>query len=250
MSIAHVLPQRQAAGPEPIQPMGLAESLVLFGVPALLLVPALYGLQPALISAGFAAPLSYAISLSLINIGLLLAAIWGYRHEGHPPTWSAFAARMRLERMGLREWKWTLAGLVVMGALSVLVSWLLLTTFGMLGFVPPDLGSTGGDQLLLIVVLIFNVAGEELWWRGYILPRQELAYGERTWLVNGVLWAFYHIFKWWVVPGMLITCLVIPFITQRLKNTTPGLIIHFVLNALGSIAIVVTLLMQLIQGGS
>ena len=29
------------------------------------------------------------------------------------------------------------------------------------------------------VILLFNIGGEELWWRGYVLPRQELAFGIR-----------------------------------------------------------------------
>jgi len=27
----------------------------------------------------------------------------------------------------------------------------------------------------------------ELWWRGYILPRQELAFGRWTWIIHGLL---------------------------------------------------------------
>src|SRR5262245_47483043 len=28
-----------------------------------------------------------------------------------------------------------------------------------------------------VVMLVGNIGGEELWWRGYVLPRQELAFG-------------------------------------------------------------------------
>jgi membrane protease YdiL (CAAX protease family) len=28
-----------------------------------------------------------------------------------------------------------------------------------------------------VLILVCNIGGEELWWRGYVLPRQELAFG-------------------------------------------------------------------------
>jgi membrane protease YdiL (CAAX protease family) len=85
------------------------------------------------------------------------------------------------------------------------------------------------------IVLFFNIFGEELWWRGYILPRQELTHGKNTWLLHGVLWACFHMFKWYAVPFMLITCQVIPYVAQRTKNTWPGIINHLVINGAGMI---------------
>ena len=64
-----------------------------------------------------------------------------------------------------------------------------------------------------LVLLIGNVAGEELWWRGYLLPRQELVHGRATWIVHGVLWAAFHLFfqmtMWDMVsdgPYLLCSC--------------------------------------------
>jgi hypothetical protein len=34
---------------------------------------------------------------------------------------------------------------------------------------------------------VLNIVGEEFVWRGVVLPRQEVAFGGRAWLVNGVL---------------------------------------------------------------
>jgi hypothetical protein len=48
-----------------------------------------------------------------------------------------------------------------------------------------------------------------------------------------VLWAWFHAFKWWVVPAMMITCLVIPFVALRTRNTWPGIFIHLGINGLG-----------------
>jgi membrane protease YdiL (CAAX protease family) len=61
---------------------------------------------------------------------------------------------------------------------------------------------------------------EEFMWRGYLLPRQEKIYGNKAWLVNGLLWGYIlHFFLLWqfisFLPGMLMT----PFIAQKTKNT-------------------------------
>ena len=86
---------------------------------------------------------------------------------------------------------------------------------------------------LMVFVLFMNVISEELWWRGYILPRQVKQHGHYTWAIHGVLWAFFHAFKWWAIPFMLFTTWIVPFISQRNENTSTGIIIHFVLNGLG-----------------
>jgi membrane protease YdiL (CAAX protease family) len=91
---------------------------------------------------------------------------------------------------------------------------------------------------------MLNIFGEELWWRGYILPRQELQLGRYTWLVHGILWAWFHVFKWWTIPALMIVCLVAPFVAQKTKNTYPGIISHLIVNGLGIGITIVQLLMQ------
>jgi membrane protease YdiL (CAAX protease family) len=82
-------------------------------------------------------------------------------------------------------------------------------------------------------LIILNIFGEELWWRGYILPRQELANGRWAWVVNGVLWAAFHIFYHTTlfsfvsyVPG---TC-ALAYVAQRTRSTWPGVIGHTIAN--------------------
>jgi len=79
------------------------------------------------------------------------------------------------------------------------------------------------------VLLLGNVAGEELWWRGYVLPRQELAHGAAAWLVHGALWAAFHLFfQWslWDLVRMVPTCCALAFVAQHCRNTWPGVVGH------------------------
>ncbi|MHA1803630.1 MAG: hypothetical protein ACTSU4_03725 [Promethearchaeota archaeon] len=40
-------------------------------------------------------------------------------------------------------------------------------------------------------------------------------------------------FKWYAIPFMLITCQIIPHVAQKLKNTWPGIVCHFLVNGAG-----------------
>ena len=95
------------------------------------------------------------------------------------------------------------------------------------------------DFRLLLVSLAVATIGEELWWRGYILPRQELAHGQGTWFVHGVLWCLFHLFAPWNVLSILPGCLALSFVAQRLKNTWPAIIAHGLANGLLVLIVVV-----------
>ncbi|NKB88478.1 MAG: CPBP family intramembrane metalloprotease [Acidobacteria bacterium] len=86
----------------------------------------------------------------------------------------------------------------------------------------------------LFPVMFLNIFGEELLWRGLLLPRQELVYGRWAWVVHGLLWTAFHIF--WA-PNLALLLMRAPgylalaFVCQRLQNTWPGIIAHFVGNS-------------------
>jgi membrane protease YdiL (CAAX protease family) len=212
----------------------LWQAAILFAVPAVAMALAVYWLWPALTGLGIPEVDGRFIASTLVMAGLVAAALAAYVLEGNALSWSALAARYRLDRMSGRAWLWAVGGLLVMGVLSLAANMLLPIIWRALRFTPPEAYVEGAPALWLTLVnLTFNIFGEELWWRGFILPRQELVHGRWTWLVHGVLWALFHSYKWWVVPAMLVTCLVIPFVAQRTKNTWPGIFIHYGINGLG-----------------
>jgi membrane protease YdiL (CAAX protease family) len=80
-----------------------------------------------------------------------------------------------------------------------------------------------------VLILVFNIGGEELWWRGYVLPRQELAFGRTAWVVHGILWSAFHLFMQptlWDTVRMAITGVALSFVAQRTKSTWPGIVGH------------------------
>lgn len=230
---ATVMPQPYQLSAKPLKPMPLLESILLFGIPGALLAASLWWLWPALVDAGIARSTAYVLSLSLINAGLLVAALIGYQIEGNPWNWSVFSERMRLTRMTRRIWLWTLGSTLLFGALALLINSVALIVYRAIGYSMPDMTPGVMTVWMHFVVLFFNIVGEELWWRGYILPRQELTHGKVAWFVNGTLWACFHMFKWWAVPFMLIASQVIPYVAQKTKDTWPGMINHLVINGAG-----------------
>ena len=90
--------------------------------------------------------------------------------------------------------------------------------------------------------LFFNIFGEEFWWRGYILPRQEVVMGKYTWFIHGILWTLFHVFWKWNLIMLLPVCLSISFVASKLKNTWPAIIAHFVLNGMGIIPLILGVL--------
>ena len=219
---------------EHIKPMPLWQSLIFFSVPALLAVLCQYFLWPLLMGVGASEENAYHIQALVVFVSLLIASLVAYVVEGNSLNWSSFRHRFRLYNMSRRVWKWTLGGLLAQILLSLVAESLALQIFCLLDFRPPEIFPSDPitNLPLLVFVLFMNIFSEELWWRGYILPRQELQHGRFTWFVHGVLWAFFHAFKWWSVPFMLLTTWIVPFIAQRFKNTTPGIIVHLMINSI------------------
>jgi membrane protease YdiL (CAAX protease family) len=84
----------------------------------------------------------------------------------------------------------------------------------------------------------FNIVGEELLWRGYLLPRQAIALGRYAWILNGLLWAIFHVAIGWRIAIVLLPIeFIVPFVVQRRQNTWLGIIIHGLYNGSGFVMV-------------
>jgi len=78
-----------------------------------------------------------------------------------------------------------------------------------------------------VVLWIFNtVLGEELLFRGLLLPRMNRAFGKADWLVNGVLFAAYHVHMPWAMPAILADALTLAYPTKRYQSAWIGIAVH------------------------
>ena len=80
---------------------------------------------------------------------------------------------------------------------------------------------------LIVVMFVFNtVLGEELLFRGYLLPRMNGVFGRGDWVANGILFAGYHLHVPWVIPGTLLDMFTIVYPTKRYRSTWIGIAVH------------------------
>jgi membrane protease YdiL (CAAX protease family) len=88
------------------------------------------------------------------------------------------------------------------------------------------LGGSWGWFAILATLLVFNtVLGEELLFRGYLLPRMNGVFGRRDWLANGVLFALYHLHEPWVIPAPLLVP-VEAYGSKRYRSALVGIAVH------------------------
>ena len=98
------------------------------------------------------------------------------------------------------------------------------------------LGSDAGHSFLagawgwlavLTAMFVFNtVLGEELLFRGYLLPRMNGVFGRRDWLANGVLFAAYHVHVPWVIPATLLDAFIVAYPSKRYRSALVGIAVH------------------------
>jgi CAAX protease family protein len=80
---------------------------------------------------------------------------------------------------------------------------------------------------VLVVMCIFNtVLGEELLFRGYLLPRMAGVFGRYDWVANGAIFAAYHLHRWWAIPGLLFGTLTYAWPAKRYRSALVSIAVH------------------------
>ena len=87
-------------------------------------------------------------------------------------------------------------------------------------------GAFGWYALILVMFLFNTVLGEELLFRGYLLPRMNGAFGRGDWVANGVLFAGYHLHVPWAIPGTLLEMFTTAYPTKRYRSAWIGIAVH------------------------
>jgi len=140
------------------------------------------------------------------------------------------------------DWLWTIGGIAAVGVSTGVV---MVFIVGIAQSAQPaflSLTPLGADRLWILLVWVpfwlLNILGEEFLWRGVILPRQELAFGQHAWLANAAGWLVFHLACGWAVI-LLVTPIVfiLPWIVQKRRNSSIGIIIHAALNGPAFIAV-------------
>jgi membrane protease YdiL (CAAX protease family) len=237
---------------------GVGKIVLMFAWPAIWYTLLIYVFGRPFIPDGSTAPTWFLLLVTVLGSGAELAAgLVLLQREGYRMSMDALRDRLRIHwPKGLKAW--ALAAIVLILGMSL--SMAIGPVNGMLasvpGFVPPQwwpaasnptvkvnsaadvfpdvnlVGNYGFVFLYFAIGLVFNIFGEEIYYRGYLLPRMRGAFGRWNWVANGVLFTLKHVYQRWLYPGVLVGSLCYAFAAGPLGSLPLAMIYHWVGNFL------------------
>ncbi len=192
---------------------------------------------------GMAALLAVEL-LILAPIAILHLGFVGKSRSG---SFSIRSAIRYTEKLSFRQYAfWTILGVV--GCLLIYVPlypvglYLKETVFNWLPewYFNPAYGASGPEvvaNIFLVAIVIDGIVGpvaEELFFRGYLLPRMAYLKGWAP-VLNGLLFGLYHFWQPHNYFAIIAVGIILSYIVWRKKNVYLGILIHCIINILGAI---------------
>ncbi len=138
----------------------------------------------------------------------------------------------RSGRVGGRVWLWVIP-FILLFALEQLIPTISapasrdFATFMDTGGGEQFFQGAWGWFAVVVVLAVFNtVLGEELLFRGLLLPRMRGVFGRWDWVANGVLFACYHLHTPWAIPAALVDTVALAYPSRRFRSAWMGIIVH------------------------
>jgi len=104
---------------------------------------------------------------------------------------------------------------------------------------PAALAGYDGIKILIPVYIllscIFGPFVEELYFRGYLLPRMEKYAGKWAPLLNTVLFSIYHFFSPWENLIRIAASYPLVYLVWKKRNIRFGMLVHIIVNTIGGI---------------
>jgi uncharacterized protein len=135
-------------------------------------------------------------------------------------------------RVGGRVWWWLLPFLFIFALEQLVPAIPGPSVRDFADFLDSDRGEdffsgAWGWFAVIVVLAVFNtVLGEELLFRGLLLPRMHAVFGRGDWVANGVLFAVYHLHQPWDIPTSLVDIFALSYPSQRFQSAWMGIIVH------------------------
>lgn len=229
-----------------LKPMGLLQSLLIFSSAAVLMYMMTHFLIPFLsVTTGIEIIFFWFLVGGLgIFLPLIVAAYFILKSEGSKLSKELWIERLRFKKIGKRDVKFVSIGIVLTLVLTFAIMTAIESIFGKFDTSPSFMKfeplSSGRYWLLAVwfPYWILNIMGEEILWRGVMLPRQELSFGKYTWLLHGTGWLLFHIpFGLNLLVTLLPLLFIQSYVVQATKNSWNGVLMHGIINGPSFIAI-------------
>jgi uncharacterized protein len=151
-------------------------------------------------------------------------------------------------RVGGRVWWWVLLFIFIFALEDALPAVPGPSVREFADFLDSDRGEdffrgAWGWFAVIVALAVFNtVLGEELLFRGLLLPRMQAVFGRGDFVANGALFAVYHLHQPWVIPTVLVDIIALAYPSRRFQSAWMGIIVHSVQSVV-VIVVVLTLVL-------
>jgi|1186.fasta_scaffold106874_1 membrane protease YdiL (CAAX protease family) len=243
------LPDDQLSRPAGTQlvPHTMRQSLALHLAPGVAVLAAYAALVP--LARHYQLPTAAALAATgLVAVAPVQLALLA-RHRRHNPGEPGMQLRRRLPLHQLLGWALLE---IVLGGLAFLVAAPLVDRLqSAFGWWPSawavDLGNHAGSSrssqlgtavLLLLGTVVVAPIVEEVYFRGYLLPRMPRRLAAGGPLVGATLFACYHLQTPWLTPARILAITPLAYIAVRTRDLRIGMIAHVVLNAVDLVVLV------------
>jgi membrane protease YdiL (CAAX protease family) len=187
--------------------------------------------------------------LNLVVLGMVWEGVVAYvilRREVKPFTWENIKDRLWLrvprnpKTRGPSKWLylWMIpliavnqVGPIIFGALNDV--WVKTLPFltpppytVIQNMAQPAVGQWWLLGVLTVMILANYVVGEELIFRGILLPKMNGVFGKWDFFANNILFSTYHLHKIAIWPELLILDWIYPWAAKRFNSYWPAVIIH------------------------
>jgi membrane protease YdiL (CAAX protease family) len=235
----------------------LGTILLMFAWPAVLYTLLIYVIGRRFIPEGGTTPTWFLLLVLFLGTGAeLVAGLVLLHREGYRISFGALRDRIRLRwPMGWKAWIMAVIVFILGLSLSMAMGPVNRVLASVPGFMPPawwpaasnptiqvsgaadvfpDINLTGNYLFVLLysVIGLVNVFGEEIYYRGYLLPRMRGVFGKWDWVTNGVFFTVKHIYQRWLFPGILVGGLSFAFAAGPLGSLPLAMVYHWVGNFL------------------
>lgn len=250
----------ESANTKSIPQYGFWTIILMFTWPAIWFTVLIYGIAQRFIPAGGTTPTWLFMLIIILGTGAeLVAGLVLLRREGYALTLTALRDRIRFRwPVGKKAWLLAVLVLILAISLSMTMGPVHRALASVPGFVPPDWWPAGSNPTIevsgvadvfpdivlkgnylfvlfyLIVGLVFNIFGEEIYYRGFLLPRMRGVFGKWDWVANGFLFTLKHVYQRWLFPGILVGGLGFAFAFGPLGSLPLAMLFHWVGNFLFS----------------
>ena len=197
-----------------------------------------------LLAAAFEGPTAWPRAIvAALTVGLVwqfVFVMYAVRKEQGSLRWPVLEKALWLQaprnprtgRRGGRLW-WVVVPLIVLVAAKEMLPKIPSPVDRDLG---PFLESAVGQEFfsgnwtwfaVMVVMMVFNtVLGEELLFRGLLLPRMRGAFGRWDWVANGVLFGAYHLHVPWSIPVNTLDAFLLSLPASRYRSALIGIVVH------------------------